>query len=126
MAINQMKILSKKTKYIVSEDIKHNIYNDRENANESAYMMSSVDLSKYSLVSNTGPCCTHQKQWCSCCYDFREILVLYAGCRIGLCTAGENSLKDCIIWDLSIHEDNFVFWCPYCIKSWKVPCLMSA
>ncbi|KAF9646686.1 hypothetical protein BDM02DRAFT_3188658 [Thelephora ganbajun] len=107
--ISPTRILSKAAKALISADIGQGRYRDRTSTNEPAYMSPSTDPTQYSL-------------WCSFCYDFRETPVLCAGCRVGLCSAGLGSMRGCIVWDPRIRTDDFIFFCPYCIKSQKRPC----
>ena len=68
---------------------------------------------------------TYPEQWCSICFDFGEALLLCTGCRIGVCTAANpDSMKGCAVWDPKIEDDDFIFFCPYCVQSqkWKQPC----
>ena len=57
------------------------------------------------------------KQWCSFCNDFRDRLLLCAGCRVALCSADVGSTRGCVPWDASMDRPDFIFICPYCAKA---------
>ena len=40
------------------------------------------------------------EQWCSFCNDFRDRLLLCAGCRVALCSADVGSTRGCVPWDV--------------------------
>jgi len=127
--ITATKILSKAAKHTILKEIELGRYRDRAHANEPAFMSPSADPGQYSLVCNAGSVFlshTYTEQWCSFCYDFGEMLLLCAGCRVSLCTARGSTMKHCVVWDPMIHQDSFIFFCPYCVKSQRLPCSVGA
>lgn len=58
-------------------------------------------------------------KWCSNCTDLPSLLILCAGCRVGLCMTLEGSKLGCLRWDKAVRKDDFVFYCPYCCSSMK-------
>ena len=65
-------------------------------------------------------------KWCSLCRDFAIVLVLCAGCRVGICAANEHSPTACLAWSLEIQNPDFVYYCPYCAAKANEPCAVSA
>ena len=61
-------------------------------------------------------------KWCSICNDFGEILVLCAGCRVGVCVAGRGTSGGCFEYNPRIQSQDFVFYCPYCATARKKAC----
>jgi hypothetical protein len=118
----QTRILSSRARSMINRNIKNGKYNDREGANEPAYMAPSTNPEDYSMVSTKMMCHvdrTQSQQWCSICYDFAEILLLCSGCRVGLCTGSETSPNGCVVWAPTLTQDDFVFLCPYCMNPGK-------
>jgi len=126
--IVQRKILSRSAKALIMADIQKGRYSNLADANEPACLAPSADPSQYSMVSGQVLMafhCAQFKQWCSFCYDFVETLALCAGCRIGVCVAGETSSTGCIVWDPVVDTDDFIFLCPHCTASRGETCPVS-
>ena len=67
----------------------------------------------------------HSAQWCSLCNDFREYLILCAGCRVGICCTSPDVTTGCLEWAVFIDDNDFIFYCPFCVHSVKQKCLVS-
>ena len=61
------------------------------------------------------------KQWCSFCNDFRDRLLLCAGCRVAMCSAVVGSTRGCVPWNASMDRADFIFICPYCAETNQDP-----
>jgi len=114
------KLLTEKAKSIIRSEISAGLYDNRKNELKPPFMPLSDDPDHYSSVR------TRQffrlfehslilQQWCTFCNDFAAILILCAGCAIGLCVKTTDHPTGCIEWNPKIDDDpDLVFYCPYC------------
>jgi hypothetical protein len=65
-------------------------------------------------------------KWCALCDDRAPALLLCAGCRVSICVSIPDYFDGCHVWDPIIDEDNFIYFCPYCLQKKKQPSLVSA
>ncbi|KAF9779587.1 hypothetical protein BJ322DRAFT_1113387 [Thelephora terrestris] len=102
--VTQIKVLSDAAKAKICRDTGNGKYSDRGDAKEPPLMAPVTDATQYS-------------RWCSFCNDFRDLLLLCAGCRVALCSSDVNSMRGCVPWNISMDRKDFIFLCPYCAGS---------
>ena len=117
--ITQNKILSTVAIAKIHRDTMDGRYSGRGDAREPPLMAPVTDASQYSRVrvdSIMTRTAADVEQWCSFCNDFRDRLLLCAGCRVALCSADVGSTRGCVPWDVCIDSPAFIFICPYCAE----------
>lgn len=118
--VKPTKILTAAAKERIFRAIAAGEYDQLINNREPPYMAPSVDPDEYSevrcawfLTLRDGP--LMHLQWCSLCNDFPELLLLCAGCRVGVCMSDRGSKAGCLKWyPNATKQDNFIFYCPFC------------
>ena len=122
------RILTERAKSVIRTAIENGRFRNRSDATESTYMAPSDDPDAYSRVRLIDyldyRLYAHATKWCSFCKDFGEILVLCAGCRVGVCVTPPGLSTGCLFWGPSIDDDDFVFYCPICATAAKKPCVV--
>lgn len=114
------KVLSPAAIEAIKAGLKSNTFKGSREALEPAYMLPDTSPDKYSMVCTVLPEFTddaHMPKWCSFCFDFADILLLCAGCRVGVCSTSPISSRGCALWDEKIDDSDFIFYCPDCCRS---------
>jgi len=123
-------ILSEGAKKVIKGCIRDGDFKGREGATEPPLMAPSAVPADYSKVSkicrSPWGMFAEDAKWCSICFDFGQTLLLCAGCRVGVCVTSPVSHIGCAVWHPGIHNNDFVYHCPWCARSPLRRCAVGA
>jgi len=125
-----IKILTNAAKALIKKQHDENVFKNRDGISEPPFMAPSTNPDHYSevrIITQCLPChCdidVWSLKWCSVCTDFPDsMLVLCAGCRVGMCCTSLESSRGCVEWSVEIKSPDFIFYCHFCAKRLKKIC----